>query len=140
MTGVLVEDGQLLVVRQAVDESREWSLPGGRARAGESLREACQRELLEETGLQVEPLKLLYVAERPELDPPLLHVTFLLRRRDGELRLPTNEYDDNPISDVAFVPLDELGRYGFSEHFRDLVRAGFPNSGSYVGHRSNLGL
>ncbi len=32
-----------------------WELPGGKATAGESAREAAARELLEETGVEVDP-------------------------------------------------------------------------------------
>jgi 8-oxo-dGTP diphosphatase len=32
-----------------------WELPGGKASAGESAREAAARELLEETGVEVDP-------------------------------------------------------------------------------------
>jgi ADP-ribose pyrophosphatase YjhB (NUDIX family) len=48
-------DGRLLVIRRAREPSRGlWSIPGGRAEAGESLPEAAAREALEETGLTVE--------------------------------------------------------------------------------------
>src|ERR1022692_3765990 len=42
----------LLVQRRRGDQ--QWTLPGGKAKRGESLREALQREVLEETGLQVD--------------------------------------------------------------------------------------
>jgi 8-oxo-dGTP diphosphatase len=41
-----------------------WSLPGGALELGESLESAVCREVLEETGLIVEPVKLFEVFER----------------------------------------------------------------------------
>lgn len=41
-----------------------WSLPGGALELGESLEAAVCREVLEETGLEVRPLKLFEVFER----------------------------------------------------------------------------
>ena len=41
-----------------------WSLPGGALELGELLEAAVCREVLEETGLQVEPVKLFEVFER----------------------------------------------------------------------------
>ena len=36
--------------------------------------------------------------------------------------------------------VDELSNYGFSSTFIDLVRDRFPNSGSYMGGKQNIGL
>jgi 8-oxo-dGTP diphosphatase len=41
-----------------------WSLPGGALELGESLEAAVRREVLEETSLEVEPIKLFEVFER----------------------------------------------------------------------------
>ena len=46
-----------------------WSLPGGALELGESLEAAVCREVLEETGLVVEPVKLFEVFERIMRDP-----------------------------------------------------------------------
>jgi 8-oxo-dGTP diphosphatase len=46
--------GRLLLIRRGHDPHRgSWSLPGGRVEAGESVAEAVEREVLEETGLVV---------------------------------------------------------------------------------------
>ena len=46
----------LLIRRGSEPMAGGWSLPGGAIELGESIREACVRETLEETGLTVEPL------------------------------------------------------------------------------------
>ena len=54
--GAVVHDlrGRLLLIRRARDPGRGlWSLPGGRVEPGETLAEAVEREVLEETGLEV---------------------------------------------------------------------------------------
>lgn len=140
VTGVLVEDSSILLVKQRVSSSRAWSLPGGRAEPGETLEQAIVREMSEETGLSTKVEHLLYLCDKPLANPPLVHITFLLSRLSGSLRQPTNEFDQNPIEDVRMVPIAELPRYDFSERFTHLALAGFPEAGTYQGDKANIGL
>ena len=138
VAGILIENGRILLVRQKVNPSRQWSLPGGRAEPGETLEEAMVREMLEETGLEVSVGRLLYVADKPEDN--LLHITFEVQRQAGRIRLPTGEFDANPITDVRLVDVDTLGSFGFSEKWRSLVESGFPDAPRYAGLKANIGL
>lgn len=140
VTGILLQDGHLLLVRQRVSATRAWSLPGGRVEAGETLAEAMAREMREETGLEVAVGDLLYLCEVPDAGPPLLHITFALAQTGGSLRLPTNELDSNPIGDVRFVPVDALVSLGFSQRFVRLIRDDFPGRGRYIGSKAAIGL
>jgi len=140
VTGILIEEGKILLVKQVVSNERAWSLPGGRVEKGETIEDAMLREMEEETGLDTKIIKLLYLCEKPEDDPPILHITFLLERVGGDIRLPSNELDHNPIHDVRMVAIDDLPNYGFSEQFANLVRTGFPDAGSHKGHKTNIGL
>ena len=140
VTGILVEDGKILIVKQVVSNERAWSLPGGRVEKGETIEDSILREMEEETGLKTRIVKLLYLCEKPEVDPPILHITFLLERVSGDIRLPSSEFDDNPIYDVRMIPIDGLSSYGFSEKFMNVVKNEFPDAGSYKGHKNHIGL
>jgi ADP-ribose pyrophosphatase YjhB (NUDIX family) len=140
LTGILVQDDKLLLVKQRVTSARGWSLPGGRLEHGETIEIAILREMKEETGLDVAIEKLLYVCDKLDSTPPIVHITFLLRQVGGAIALPTNEFDENPISDVKFVPISDLREYGFSERFISLAKDGFPEAGSYQGEKGNIGL
>ena len=66
--GAIITDGAgrlLLIKRGHQPEEGRWSLPGGRVRPGESDSQAVVREIREETGLQVEPGRLIGAVERP---------------------------------------------------------------------------
>jgi ADP-ribose pyrophosphatase YjhB (NUDIX family) len=97
VTGILIERGKILIVKQRVTPGRAWSLPGGRLENGETLEEGILREVLEETGLNAKVVKLLYLCDKTDVTPPILHIIFLLERESGKITLPTNEYDVNPF-------------------------------------------
>jgi len=139
VTGILLQRDEVLLVKQKVGK-RNWSLPGGRVENGETLKDALIREIMEETGLAVQINRMLYICDKPDVSPPILHITFLLDFLDGEIALPSNEFDENPISDVQFVPISELPHYGFTKRFIDVIRNDFPDSGNYMGLKSNIGL
>lgn len=62
---VVREDGRLLLIRRGRPPGKGcWSLPGGRLEPEETLEDAVRREVREETGLDVEPTRLLGTAER----------------------------------------------------------------------------
>jgi len=142
-TALLVEDGEMLIVEQQVSRclAREWSLPGGTVQRGETLQECLLREVKEETSLEVEVERLLYVCDRIEPDVHVVHITFAVRRAGGELRVGAEpEATAYPIHSVRMVALEDLCDYGFDSTFRDLAKAGFPEGGTYRGRVSSIGL
>lgn len=61
---VLQQDAVLLVRRGNEPQKGLWSVPGGALELGESLQQGVQREVLEETGLEVRVLEFVEVLER----------------------------------------------------------------------------
>ena len=137
VTAIVLQENKILLVKQRVGR-RDWSLPGGRLEQSEKIGDALKREILEETGLSVEIERFLYLTETP--GDHLIHLSFLCRCLSGSIRLPTNEFDQNPIKDVRFVKTSELSAYGFSPRFKDLVEQGFPDKGNYLGEKTAIGL
>lgn len=67
--GILAnEAGEILL--QLRGDKRIWSLPGGTMEFGESSVDTCCREFLEETGISVEPVRLLNVYTNSEEQYP----------------------------------------------------------------------
>ncbi len=63
--GVVVwKDGRILLIRRGrPPREGQWSLPGGRQKLGETVRETATREISEETGLEIEVGELLDVVD-----------------------------------------------------------------------------
>lgn len=86
----------LLIRRGSEPMAGGWSLPGGAVELGESIREACVREVLEETGITVEPLadvEIVDIIHRDAVGQIQYHyvvVDILCRVMGGELRSGTD--------------------------------------------------
>jgi 8-oxo-dGTP diphosphatase len=73
----------LLVRRKYPPFKGLFALPGGFVEVGESVEDACRRELMEETGVKAGRLQLIGVYSDPKRDPlrPSVAVSYLTRVR-----------------------------------------------------------
>lgn len=141
MTGVVIEDDGILLLNQDTDTGRSWSLPGGKVEEGETIHDALVREMREETGLDVEPGRLLYVCDHlPGEGTHVVHLTFEARRTGGIAGKVAAGLDTRPIRGVGFVKIGDLPSLGFGVRFAQLASDGFPGAGSYMGAKASIGL
>jgi NAD+ diphosphatase len=68
VVGVLLHEGRLLAIRRAegIRAGGWWCLPGGAIEPGESAEQAVVRELQEELGLDIRPVRKLWEWLRPD--------------------------------------------------------------------------
>ena len=65
VAAVIIHDNQVLLIQRGQDPLKsEWSLPGGALELGVTLEQGIRREVLEETGLEIEPLQIVEVFDR----------------------------------------------------------------------------
>jgi len=109
---VIMQHGKVVLVKRRFEPlAGQWSLPGGRLELGETLESGLAREMLEETGLEVEVGPVVDVFDRILLDPErrvryhYVLIDYLCRPIGGSL---------NHGSDVAaaeFADPADLARY-----------------------------
>ena len=117
--GVVIENGRALLIKRGSEPLLgQWSIPGGTLELGESLQEGVARELLEETGLEVQVLDMIEAFDRIFLDlaapdaekrsRPKYHyviVDYLCERLGGEAQAGSD------VTDIAYATEGELEKF-----------------------------
>jgi len=104
----------VLVRRRFEPLAGQWSLPGGKVEAGETLEAATAREIAEETGLLVEVGPLVEVLDRIFRDDDgrvrfhYVLIDYLCRAQGGLVGAGSD------VSDVTIAEPRDLGRFGLA--------------------------
>jgi len=134
--GVVIYRGRALLIRRGSEPLKgEWSIPGGLLELGEELAAGVQRELKEETGLEVEPLESILVFDRilrkgQRVKYHYVIVDYLCRRKRGRLR-PASD-----VVDARWVRREDLPQYHLTEMALSLILRAFELAGT----RKQVGL
>jgi 8-oxo-dGTP diphosphatase len=100
------EQGEILIVKPTYRP--EWLLPGGTIEADESPRQACEREVREEIGLNLPIGTLLSVDYIPQEHEKTESIQFIF---DGGLlsqeQIQTIQLQEEELSEYRFSPVEE---------------------------------
>ena len=120
---VIVREGEVLLARRANPPLQgEWSLPGGALEVGEKLREGLTREVLEETGLEVEVGPVLDVIDSifPDAEGRTQYhyvlIDYLCRPRAGTALAASD------ASELRWARPDELENFGLRPITLEVIR------------------
>jgi 8-oxo-dGTP diphosphatase len=116
---VAVLDDCLLVIRRGHGPGAgEWSVPGGRVEAGETLHEAIVREVWEETGIEVVVDRFLGWVERLGDDHHFVILDFVVGLLDP-YAVPVAGDD---AAEAAWVPCHEVSELNLVGGLYDFLR------------------
>ncbi len=113
VSGICIENDKILMVKHQYIGKKDylWAPPGGGLIFGESAEDTLKREFLEETGLEINVIRFLFVNEF--LDPPLHAVELffevaivggiLIKGEDPEMG---NE--NQIIQEVGFLSVEDI--------------------------------
>jgi ADP-ribose pyrophosphatase YjhB (NUDIX family) len=125
--GALIFDrGRILMAQRGKEPLKGWwTLPGGALESGELLDHAVRREVLEETGLVIEPVRVFEIFERIIRDAVgvaeyhYVLIDYLCRVTGGEARAG----DD--VCNVAWMRLEELKDIQITEGTLGVIERAF---------------
>lgn len=107
---VIADGGKIVLIQRKYPPFKGcWALPGGFVDVGEKVEDACVREALEETSLNVGVVALLGVYSDPARDPRghTVSAAYVCEVVSGELKAS----DD--AGDASWFGLDELPELAF---------------------------
>ena len=111
--GIIFQEDRVLLIKRGKEPGLGlWSIPGGIVEVGETAAEALQREMEEETGLEVETIGLVEVFERifPDKEGRILYhyviLDYLCVLKGGRLAAGSD------VTEAAFFPRSQLVSLG----------------------------
>jgi len=122
VTAIIKRNDTVLLLKRSPDKAHlpgYWDPCSGRMERGETPEQAVIREAREETGLDVEPIRVLdtfhffYGPEREEI----VGMTFLCRPNNGEVVLSAEH------TEARWVKIDEVDDYEMADGLQDVVKA-----------------
>jgi 8-oxo-dGTP diphosphatase len=136
-SAVVFRRRSVLLLRRTRGGDSDWVLPGGTPRPGESMAATARREVLEETGLHVDPSRVAFVLEvlGPDGGPRTVDIVFAATEDTAGAEPAQQEPDLAP----AFLPVDEISQLDLRPPLAGHIRGMLGDRGSsYAPYLANM--
>ncbi len=123
---VVFNENKVLLVKRSNEPAKDmWAVPGGKILPGETMRDALQREVFEETAIQIEvrePVYIFDVIEKDKSSELLFHYVIIDFEADyisGEIKA-----GDDALS-VGWFSRSDISRLNVNKKTVDLLKDKF---------------
>ena len=109
VAGILIEDGRILLIEHTKNDKKYWLVPGGGVDWGESASAALIREFKEETSLDIEVEKFLFISETiaPDKQKHVINLYFKIKKVENFSNI-MKLGEEKILTDLRFIPEDEI--------------------------------
>lgn len=109
VAGILIEDDRILLIEHTKNNKKYWLVPGGGVDWGESAAEALIREFKEETSLDIEVEKFLFISETiaPDKQKHVINLYFKIKKAEDSSNI-MKLGEEKILTDLRFIPEDEI--------------------------------
>lgn len=122
VNGVLIQNNKIVLIKHRMAEDQYfWNVPGGGMKYGSNAIDNLKREFLEETGLEIEVNKFLFVYEYLEKPLHAIELYYEVIQTGGTLKLgkdPELENDKQLIMEIGYFDIQKLRSIKKSEKHR----------------------
>ena len=127
---VAIKDGKILLMKRAFEPGKgKWSIPGGLVEVGETLSDACAREMEEETGIKIHVLELINAydmivpGEEGKIKYHYVLIDFLVKPVGG------TERSSVEVLEMKWVTYEEARQLDMTNSARKALQELFGNTG-----------
>ena len=121
---IVIKDSAVLLVKRGKAPSKDkWAIPGGTIELGETLQQAAEREILEETGIRIRALKAVHTfdfIERDKQDGIRFH--YVIVDLEANYLSGTIKPGDDAAK-AAWIPFTDLKALEMNKSSRDFLSA-----------------
>lgn len=112
VNGILIQDDKVLMLRHLMGGGKEfWSVPGGGMQYGSNAEDNLKREFEEETGLEIQINRFLFVHEFLREPLHAIEMFFEVSYISGKINLGTDpelDQDKQILTEIRWMSLSEI--------------------------------
>ncbi len=125
VTSGFIKKGDKILFAKSDKWSDTWVLPGGHVEPGETILKSCEREIEEELGLKLEPIKIFHYGEavlKKEFhrSAHFIYFDILFEIEEGEQVV---ELEERELSEYDWFTVTEALELKMYDVFKEKIRA-----------------